>query len=61
MRSHVQKFILGVSLVAVLSMSTPAMAAARGGSAPSDLMSRLRSFIAHILDVDQNKYLLPPG
>lgn len=60
MRSHVRKFILGVSLVAVLSMSPPAMAAARG-SAPSDLMSRLRIFIAHILDVVDIKTSLPPG
>jgi len=59
MRSHVRKFILGVSLVAVLSMTTPAMAAARGGTTPGDWMSRLKSFIAHILDED--KATLPPG
>jgi len=61
MQSHVRKFILGGLLVAVLSMTTPAMAAARSGSMPGDLMSRLKSFITHILDVVDIKTTLPPG
>jgi hypothetical protein len=61
MRSHVRKFILGVSLVAVLSMTTPAMATARDGGARHNWKSRLRSFVAHILDVAQGDWSLPPG
>jgi hypothetical protein len=59
MRSHVRKYILGVSLVVVLSMTTPAMAAARAGSAPGDFISRLRNVIAHILDDIRGS--MPPG
>jgi len=61
MRSLVRKYILGVSLVAVLSMMTPAMAAVRGHSVPGDWMSRLRSFIGHILDTTPGEWTLPPG
>jgi len=69
MRNLVRKSVLGVLLVAVLSMTVPAMAVSRDGKAPRDLLSRVKQIIAHILDeivpIDppppQNKGTLPPG
>lgn len=69
MRNHVRKSVLGVLLVAVLSMTVPAMAAPRDGKAPHDLFSRIRQIIAHVLDdivpkdppAPGDKATLPPG
>ena len=51
MRNHVRRFVLCLSLAAVLSLTAPAMAAARDRGALPDLFSRIKSVIAHILDV----------
>jgi hypothetical protein len=61
MRNRVQKYICGISLVVMLSTTVPAMAAARGGGAPSNFFARVRNVIAHILDDLENKMTLPPG
>jgi len=61
MRIHVRKYILGGFLVAVLSMTAPAMAAPRNGGTPSDFLTRLKNAIVHLFDVDANKMSLPPG
>ena len=61
MRNRVQKYICGVSLVVALSTTVPAMAATRDGAVPRDFFARVRSVIAHILDVVDNKLTLPPG
>jgi exopolyphosphatase/pppGpp-phosphohydrolase len=42
-------------------MTVPATATARDGNNPNDFFSRLRRVIAHILDVDESKLLIPPG
>ena len=61
MRNHVRKFILGVSLVAVLAMTAPAMAAARDSNAANDIVSRFRHLIVRILEIVEVKTSLPPG
>jgi hypothetical protein len=61
MQNHVRKSILGLTLVAALSMTIPAMAAARNGDSSRSIFTRIRTFIAHILDVDESKLTLPPG
>lgn len=61
MRNQVRRYVVGVSLVALLSITAPTMAAARDGNSPNDFFSRLRSVIAHILDVDESKLTFPPG
>lgn len=61
MRNSVQKYIFGVSLVAFLSLTAPAIATVRNTGAPHDFFSRVRNVIAHILDVVDNKLTLPPG
>jgi len=61
MRKHIRKSILGLTLVAALSMTVPAMAAARNNESARSIFSRIRSFIAHVLDIDENKLSLPPG
>jgi hypothetical protein len=69
MRNHVRKSVVFVLLVAVMSMTVPAMAAPRDAKAPQDLFSRIRQVIVHILDVvipidpppPENKITLPPG
>jgi hypothetical protein len=60
MRNHVRKYVLAVSLVAVLSTTVPAMAAARNGDS-RDLFSRIRNVIIHVLDVVTDKLTFPPG
>jgi hypothetical protein len=69
MQNQVRKSVLGIFLVAVLSMTVPAMAAPRDGKTLHDLFSRIRQIIAHVLDdvvptdppPPQNKGTLPPG
>jgi hypothetical protein len=61
MRNHVRKSVLGVLLVAVLSMTVPAMAVSRAGKVPHDLFSRIRQFIAHVLDTVVPPDPPPPG
>jgi hypothetical protein len=61
MQKQVRKSVLGVLLVAALSMTVPAMAAPHGGSAPHDLFTRIRQFIAHILDDVVPTDPPPPG
>ena len=69
MRNHVRKSVLGVLLVAVLSMTAPAMAAPRDVRTPRDLFTCIKQFIVHILDdvappdppPPGSKMTLPPG
>lgn len=61
MRNHVRKSVLGVLLVAVLSMTVPAMAAPRDVKAPHDLFSRIKHVIARVLDVVVPTDPPPPG
>jgi|GEM_PF-864589 hypothetical protein len=69
MRNHVRKSVVCVLLVAVMSMTVPAMALSREGRAPRDLFTRIRQIIAHILDdivppdppPPGDKWTLPPG
>ncbi len=60
MRNHVRKSVLGVLLVAVLSMTVPVMAAPRDAKAPRNLFSRIKQVIVHILD-DVAPDPPPPG
>jgi hypothetical protein len=61
MQNQVRKFVFAVSLVGALSMAAPAMAASRGDNAPHDFFSRIKSVIAHILDIVEVKGTIPPG
>lgn len=63
MRKQVRKCVLGVSLVAALSMTVPTMAAAHedGPSASREVISRIRLVVARILDIVEIKSTLPPG
>jgi hypothetical protein len=63
MRKQVRKCVLGISLVAVLSMTVPTMAAARddGVGAFREAFSRIRFVVARILDIVEIKATLPPG
>jgi len=61
MQSQVKKFIFAVSVAGMLSMTFPAMAKPRDGSADPGFFSRVKSVIAHILDVVENKLSLPPA
>jgi len=69
MQNHVRKSVVCVLLVAVMSMTVPAMALSREGRAPRDLFTRIRQIIAHILDdivppdppPPGDKWTLPPG
>ena len=61
MRNQVRKYIFAVSLAGALSIAAPAMAAARDGGAPHDFFSRIKSVIAHILDIVEVKGTIPPG
>jgi hypothetical protein len=61
MRNQIHTRVLGLILVALLSATVPAGAATRDDHTPGDFLSRLKSIIAHILDVDQSKITLPPG
>ncbi len=61
MRKSVRKFVLGVCLAAMLSMTASAMGETRDASAPSRVISRIKSVIAHILDVVDIRVSTPPG
>ncbi|HEV7570034.1 MAG TPA: hypothetical protein VGQ21_00920 [Thermoanaerobaculia bacterium] len=61
MQSQVKKFVFAVSVAGMLSMTVPAMAAPRTGGADPGLFSRLKSVIAHILDIVEIKGSVPPG
>lgn len=61
MRNQVRKYVFVISAVGMLSMTAPAMAAARDGNTPRDFFARIRNVIAHILDVVEVKGSVPPG
>jgi hypothetical protein len=61
MQSQVKKFVFAVSVAGMLSMTVPAMAAPRTGGADRGFLARVKSVIAHILDVVDNKLTFPPG
>jgi hypothetical protein len=61
MQSQVKKFVFAVSVTGMLSMTVPAMAAPRTGRADPGFLERAKSFIAHILDVVDNKLTFPPA
>jgi len=61
MRNQVRKFIVGVSLVAALSMTVPAMATTSDDDGSGSILSRFKDFIVHLLDVDEGKLTFPPG
>lgn len=61
MRNQVRKYFLGFSLVVVLSMTVPAMAAPADGGDSDGMLSRIGSVIAQMLDIVENKLTIPPG
>jgi hypothetical protein len=61
MQSQVKKFVFAVSVAGMLSMTAPAMAAPRDRGTDPGFFARAKSFIAHILDVVDNKLTFPPG
>jgi hypothetical protein len=61
MQSQVKKFVFVVSVAGMLSMAVPAMAAPRDHGMDPGLFAQAKSFIAHILDVVENKLTFPPG
>jgi hypothetical protein len=61
MQSQVKKFVFAVSVAGMLSMTVPAMAAPRTGGADPGFLARVRSVIAHILDIVEIKGSVPPG
>jgi heme/copper-type cytochrome/quinol oxidase subunit 4 len=62
MRNQVRKYVVGFSLVVVLSIAAPAMAAtADGGDGSDGILSRLITAVIQMLDVVENKGTLPPG
>lgn len=61
MRNQVRRYVLGFSLVVVLSMAVPAMAETTGGGGTDDVLSRIWGAIIQILDVVDNKLTIPPG
>ena len=61
MQNQVRKFVLVVSVAGMLSMTAPAMAAARNGGTVPDVFTRIKNVIAHILDIVEIKGSVPPG
>ena len=61
MQNQVRKFVLVVSVAGMLSMTAPAMAAARIGGTVPDVFTRIKNVIAHILDIVEIKGSVPPG
>jgi hypothetical protein len=61
MQSQVKKFVFAVSVAGMLSMTAPAMAAPRAGGADPGFFARVKSVIAHILDIVEIKGSVPPG
>lgn len=61
MQSQVKKFVFAVSVAGMLSMTAPAMAAPRAGDPDPGFFARIKSVIAHILDIVEVKTSLPPG
>jgi hypothetical protein len=61
MQSQVKKFVFAVSVAGMLSMTAPAMAAPRTGGPDPGFFARVKSVIAHILDIVEVKTSLPPG
>ena len=61
MQSQVKKFVFAVSVAGMLSMTAPAVAAPRPSGPDPGFFARIKSVIAHILDVVEVKTSLPPG
>lgn len=61
MQSQVKKLVFAVSVAGMLSMTVPAMAAPRNGGGNPGFFARVKSVIAHILDIVEIKGSVPPG
>jgi hypothetical protein len=61
MKSQVKTFVFAVSVAGMLSMTAPAMAAPRTGGSDPGFFARVKSVIAHLLDVVEIRGSVPPG
>jgi len=61
MQSQVKKFVFAVSVAGMLSMTVPAMAAPRTSGPDPGFFARLKSVIAHILDIVEIRGSAPPA
>jgi len=61
MQSQVKKFVFAVSVAGMLSMTVPAMAAPRTSGPEPGFFARVKSVIAHILDIVEVRGSVPPG
>ena len=61
MQSQVKKFVLAVSVAGMLSMTAPAVAAPRTSGPDPGFLARVKSVIAHILDIVEVRGSVPPA
>ena len=61
MQSQVKKFVFAVSVAGMLSMTVPAMAAPRTNGPEPGFFARVKSVIAHILDIVEVRGSVPPA